>query len=77
MITLTGLQVGHPARMPTRRVTWSLSFDSRAVRDDLFAWIATRVEHWDRWGDVAYRKGAEALTQHLLGSIIALGTGQS
>ncbi|NLS27274.1 hypothetical protein S2M10_22690 [Sphingomonas sp. S2M10] len=77
VITLTGLQAGHPARMPTRRVTWSLSFDSRAIRDDLFAWIATRVEHWDYWGDLAYRKGAEALTQHLLGSAMASRTEQS
>ncbi len=71
VITLTSMAIGQGTRMPTRRVTWSLSFDDAIVRDGLFAWIATRIDHWDRWGEIAYHKSAEALTQHLLGLLVA------
>lgn len=33
VITLTGLASGPGAKMPTRRVTWSLSFEDALVRD--------------------------------------------
>lgn len=70
-ITLTSMATGRPARMPMQRVTWSLAFDDMIVRDDLFAWIAARVDHWDRWGSLAYSQGADALTQRLLALIVA------
>lgn len=70
-IILTSMASGSPTRMPTRRVAWSLAFDDVAVRDDLFAWIAARVDHWDHWGRMAYRQGSDAFTQHLLGLIVA------
>lgn len=70
LVTLTGLATGPGARMPTRRVTWSISFKDRKTRDDLFAWFAARVDHWDEWGVLAYRKGADAFTRHLLGLIV-------
>ncbi len=70
-ITLTSLVSGSPTKMPTRRVIWSLSFDDRIARDDLFAWIAARVDNWDHWGRMAYSKGGDAFTQHLLGLIVA------
>lgn len=77
LITLTGLVTGVFARMPTRRVTWSLAFDDDVIRDDLFAWIATRIEHWDRWGEMAYDKGADAFTQHLLGMFVVSQSARS
>lgn len=71
VITLTGLASGPGAKMPTRRVNWSLSFEDPLVRDALFAWIAIRIDLWDDWGSLAYRRGADAFTQHLLGLIVA------
>lgn len=70
-ITLTSMANRSPARMPVRRVTWSLAFDDQIVRDDLFAWIAARVDHWDAWGRMAYGRGGGAFTQHLLGQVVA------
>lgn len=70
-ITLTSMASGSPARMPTRRVVWSLAFDDVVVRDRLFAWIAARVDHWDHWGRMAYSRGGDAFTQHLLGLVVA------
>ena len=68
LVTLTGLKVG--ARMPTRNIAWSQSFADANSRDDLFAWLAERVHRWDDWGEIAYRKGASALTSHLLSVIV-------
>lgn len=65
ILTLTGLDTN--ARMPMRKVVWSLSFPHARVRDDFFAWLAERVHRWEDWGELAYSKGADALTQHLLG----------
>ena len=67
LVTLTGLDT--VSRMPMRRVVWSLSFPDARVRDDFFAWLAGRVHRWEDWGGLAYSKGADALTQHLLGLI--------
>lgn len=64
LVTLTGL-MAH-ARMPTLSVIWSQSFADRRTRDEFFAWIAGRVDRWDDWGEIAYRRGADALTSHLL-----------
>jgi hypothetical protein len=65
LVTLTMLDT--VARMPMRKVVWSLSFPADRVRDDFFAWLADRVHRWEDWGEIAYSKGADALTQHLLG----------
>lgn len=65
LVTLTGLDT--VARMPMRKVIWSLAFPDAQVRDDFFGWLAERVHRWAEWGDLAYSKGADALTQHLLG----------
>ena len=70
-ITLTSMASGSPAKMPVRRVTWSLAFDDQIVRDELFAWIAARLDHWDHWGRMAYSRGGGAFTQHLLGLVVA------
>jgi hypothetical protein len=71
LVTLTGIKVG--ARMPTRNVAWSQSFADAKSRDDLFAWLAERVHRWEDWGELAYQKGADALTKHLLAVIIGSG----
>lgn len=62
-VTLTGMV--EEARVPIRRVIWSQSFPSPRGRDDFFAWLAERVDRWDDWGEMAFRRGAAALTQHL------------
>lgn len=71
LVTLTGITVG--ARMPTRAVLWSQTFADAVSRDDMFAWLADRVHAWDEWGELAYRKGADALTRHLLSVIVGTG----
>lgn len=71
LITLTGIATD--ARMPTRRVAWSQSFAEDQHRDDLFAWIAERVDRWDDWWDLAYRQGGDALTQRLLMLVVQTG----
>ncbi len=71
LVTLTGITVG--ARMPTRNVAWSQTFTDTVSRDDLFAWLAKRVHAWDAWGELAYGKGADALTRHLLAVIVGTG----
>lgn len=70
LVTLTSMAKGSGAKMPTRRVTWSMSFNDAATRDDLFAWLACRIDRWDDWGEVAFRQGADSLTRHLLGMIV-------
>ena len=71
LVTCTALQAGSHARMPVRRVTWSITFLEGEPRDNLFAWLAGRVDRWDDWGEMAYQKGAEALTQHILSLLVS------
>ncbi|RZK03353.1 MAG: hypothetical protein EOO76_02855 [Novosphingobium sp.] len=62
-VTLTGMV--EEGRVPIRRVIWSQKFPNPLARDDFFAWLAERVDRWDDWGTMAFRRGAGALTQHL------------
>lgn len=71
LVTLTGIAT--EARMPTRRVSWSQAFTDETGRDDLFAWLAQRIDRWDDWGKLAHECGADALTRHLLGLIVQEG----
>nr|WP_209023279.1 hypothetical protein [Sphingomonas jejuensis] len=71
LVTLTGIAA--EARMPTMRVSWSQAFTDETGRDDLFAWLARRVDRWDDWGRLAHGRGADALTRHLLGLIVQEG----
>ena len=71
LVTLTSMAGGPGTRMPVRRVVWSTSFKDAAIRDDLFAWLATRVDRWDAWGAMAFDDGANAFGRHLLGLIVA------
>ena len=68
LISLTGLAVD--SRMPTRRIVWTQSFSCDGARDDLFAWMACRVDRWEDWGRMAYERGADALTRHLLALVV-------
>lgn len=70
IVALTGMVVH--ARMPTRRVLWSQSFTETDPRDRLFAWLAGHVDRWDDWGELAYSKGASALTQRFLRHFIEM-----
>jgi hypothetical protein len=72
VVTLTGFGDG---RMPLRRVIWSQSFEDADVRDDFFAWLAERVDRWEDWGAMAYRREAQALTAHYL-TLMALRLGE-
>ncbi len=69
MVVLTGLST--EGRMPLRRTFWSLSFADPDQRDDFYGWLAQRAHRWDDWADIAYRQGANGLTQHLLGLMSA------
>mgnify|MGYP005991763903 CR=1 FL=1 len=69
LVTLTGFQGS--ARMPVRRVLWSVAVDDERVRDAFFAWVADRVDRWDDYGEMAYNKGAAALTSHLFSLFLA------
>lgn len=69
LVTLTGIATD--ARMPVRRVMWSQSFKEARERDDLFAWLAERVDRWDDWGGIAYGSGADVLTRHILTLLVA------
>jgi hypothetical protein len=69
VLTLTGTR--GEARVPLRRVMWSQSFSDPKGRDDFFAWIAERVDRWEDWGELAYRRGADALTQHFINLLVA------
>ncbi len=60
------------SRMPIRKVVWSQAFLDERTRDDFFAWTAVRVGRWEDWGRIAYSKGADGLTSHLLG-LMAVG----
>lgn len=68
VVTLTGFGDG---RMPLRRVIWSQSFADTDVRDNFFGWLAQRVDRWEDWGAMAFHKGTDALTTHLLGLLAA------
>lgn len=72
LVTLTGISTA--ARMPTMRVMWSQGFADARARDDLFAWLAQRVDRWDDFGRLAYDRGANALTEHLLAVLVATAT---
>lgn len=75
LITLTGIGTGVGVRMPVRRVMWSQSFTDERARDDLFAWLAVRVDRWDDLGAMAYRMGASELTQHIF-KLFIIGSAQ-
>jgi hypothetical protein len=69
LVTLTGVDL--EARIPMRRVVWSMSFADARVRDDFFGWLAERVDRWESWNELASRSGVLVLTQHFLATLVA------
>ena len=63
-IKLMGVQLGN--NIPLTRVLWSMSFPDDHARDRMFAWLAHRLDRWAEWGELAARKNAQALSDHLL-----------
>ncbi len=57
--------------MPMSRVVWSIAFRESRSRDLLFAWMCERSIYWDKWGELAHRNGARALTDKLLTILIS------
>jgi hypothetical protein len=53
-------------RMPLVRTIWTQTFPDERSRDAYYVWMSGQLERWNAWGDIAYRSGASALTQHLL-----------
>lgn len=52
--------------VPLRRTLWMQSFSDNPSRDRFHVWLAHRLDRWEAWGNMAYRRGAPVLTQHLL-----------
>lgn len=64
IISLIGLGLG--PNIPLRRTVWSMTFPDEYARDRMYLWLHERLDRWSAWGDVAYRRGAKALGEHLL-----------
>lgn len=71
LVTLTSISAGPGASMPLRRVVWTQPFTDPLARDDLFGWIALRVDRWDDWGAIAGSKGGNVLTNHIFALYVA------
>jgi hypothetical protein len=56
-------------RIPLIRTLWVQTFTTEACRDGYFEWMSERIDRWNAWGEMAYRKGAALLTQHLLATL--------
>lgn len=56
--------------VPLRRTLWMQSFSDNFSRDRFHVWLAHRLDRWETWGDMAYRRGGLMLTQHLLAMVM-------
>jgi hypothetical protein len=56
--------------MPLRRTLWLQSFLDNQSRDRFHVWLAHRLDRWESWGEMAYRRGAPVLTQHFLAMLM-------
>jgi hypothetical protein len=56
--------------VPLRRTLWMQSFTDNLSRDRFHVWLAHRLDRWEDWGGMAYRRGAPVLTQHLLAMLM-------
>lgn len=63
-IVLSGIGLG--PNIPLTRVLWSMTFMDSYARDRTLFWMHERIDRWLDWGELAYRKGARAFTEHLL-----------
>ena len=63
-IVMSGIGLG--PNIPLTRVLWSMTFMDSYARDRTLFWMHERIDRWLDWGELAYRKGARAFTEHLL-----------
>ncbi|KQN26012.1 hypothetical protein ASE86_07530 [Sphingomonas sp. Leaf33] len=61
--------------VPLRRTLWMQSFSDNASRDRFHVWLAHRLDRWEAWGGMAYRRGAPVLTQHLFATLMTADDG--
>ena len=52
--------------VPLRRKLWSISYPDVYARDRMYLWLHDRIDWWDGYGELAFRNGARALSEHLL-----------
>lgn len=62
-IVLVGDALG--PNVPLRRKLWSMTLLDDYARDRMYLWLLERVDRWQPWGEMAYRRGARALSEHL------------
>lgn len=67
---------GLGGELPIRRTIWTQTFSDHASRDRFLVWLAERLDRWEKWGRMAYERGASHLTQHLLATFVA-GSGSA
>lgn len=63
-IVLVGDALG--PNVPLRRKLWSTTLLDDYARDRMYLWLLERVDRWQPWGEMAYKRGARALSEHLL-----------
>ena len=63
-IVLVGDALG--PNIPLRRKLWSTTLLDAYARDRMYLWLLERVDRWQVWGEMAYRRGARALSEHLM-----------
>lgn len=52
--------------VPIRRKLWSISYPDVYARDRMYFWLHDRIDRWGHYGELAFRDGARALSEHLL-----------
>jgi len=63
-IVLLGEALG--PNVPLRRKLWSMTTLDLYARDRLYLWLHERIDRWPNWGELAFRRGARALSEHLM-----------
>ena len=63
-IVLSGAALG--PNIPLTRKLWSMTFLDHYARDRIWLWLYQRIDRWQPWGELAYERGARALSEHLL-----------
>jgi len=63
-IVLLGDALG--PNVPLRRKLWSTTLLDAYARDRMYLWLMERIDRWPVWGELAYRRGARALSEHLM-----------
>lgn len=56
--------------VPLIRTVWTQTFADERSRARTFDWMYERLDRWSKWGDLALRSGAQALTAHLFALVM-------